>query len=507
MSGVFWFRNSGTFFIGACSTKQVTLPTHTRVIKHFRCTNHGVGISSWITGRTRILRALQALILRSLLLIAVAPAAARAEEPPTITWRQYFGDNQVNVESLAAFDLFLNDEGQVQVLGKRNWGAEVGFVRTYSADGDTSSEVIIGRGTTNPDYRFQVGWRDAAGSTYWTIGTAISNPAHGRLRKVSETGSLQWERISGSGANGEWHGVTGDAEGNVYVTGTTLGSIGGLNAGLTDSTLHKFSNEGQLQWIRQFGGPVFDEARFNAVDASDGVMVAGTTRIPNGDWNVFLTRFTTEGEQSWSRQIGGILRDEVTALNTDSIGNSILATALNIGNQSGPSGSVLGWDTNIHKYSADGTPLWSRVIVSPDGLGSLNVRDIETDRGGNIYLAASLRTNSSRDDGYLFKLNPSGDVLWSFFFDDLKCSTVAVDEAGRIAVAGVFDWRNSDQVPAEKWVAMLQQRPIPEPRGVLPLLIALVVSTAVFWPNSCRRPSPREVFRRQCGRDEYQCCP
>jgi hypothetical protein len=76
-------------------------------------------------------------------------------------------------------------------------------------------------------------------------------------------------------------------------------------------------------------------------------------------------------------------------------------------------------------------------------------------------------------DSHLYKYDPSGTLLWSLFFDDLELRKIAVDDMGRIAVAGLYSSLRVE--PAEKWVGVIRQQAVPEPAGATMVLLASVM--------------------------------
>jgi hypothetical protein len=395
--------------------------------------------------------------------LALIPAQAHAEQPPAIDWLQNFGV-QNGLDAPEILNLVLDDQGQVQLFGKRNRNNEVGYVRTYSPTGTLVSNIDVSSGTANPDHGFRDSWLDANGNTYWTVGAHSFNPGHGRLRKLSPSGALLWERISGSGSDGWWFGVTGDDAGSVYATGQTTGGIGGPNAGLTDSTLHKYSSSGQLQWVRQFGGAGYDTARLIAPDLAGNVVLAGESSIGSSSYHVFLTKFDDQGVQQWNRVLGGP-QSTLDALTADEAGDSFVSQSV------GPFGLT---HVAINKYSPEGRLLWIREIAPPSGGGTFTT-DLTTDSIGNLYVAALSRVRRTINvyDSHLYKYDPSGTLLWSLFFDDLELRKIAVDDMGRIAVAGLYSSLRVE--PAEKWVGLIRQQGVPEPAGATMVLLASVM--------------------------------
>src|SRR5205807_2039892 len=65
--------------------------------------------------------------------------------------------------------------------------------------------------------------------------------------------------------------------GNIYVAGTTPGTLGGANAGAADFFVRKYDAAGAAVWTSQFGTPAGDVAQGIAADVLGNVYVVGRT--------------------------------------------------------------------------------------------------------------------------------------------------------------------------------------------------------------------------------------
>jgi len=95
-----------------------------------------------------------------------------------------------------------------------------------------------------------------------------------------------------------------DKFGNLYMTGTVAGSLGGQHYfGAIDSFLLKFDSAGQQQWVRQFGGKENDLSLGLAL-SSDGYifLTGGSLSLLDGNTNqggfdLFLLKYNTDGKK------------------------------------------------------------------------------------------------------------------------------------------------------------------------------------------------------------------
>lgn len=186
---------------------------------------------------------------------------------------------------------------------------------------------------------------DAAGNVYVTgffsgsatfgSETVVSHgPAYDMfVCKYSAAGDLLWIRTAGGPGFDRGTAVAVDLAGRVYVTGQFTGT-----AQFGERTLHsrgqedvfmlQYSAEGQLVWLKQYGGTGRDAGRALAVDTRNFVFLTGTFEeqarfdlleyTSRGRADVFFTKLTPDGVMYWTYTLQGTGQDEVHSLVYDS---------------------------------------------------------------------------------------------------------------------------------------------------------------------------------------------
>ncbi|MEM9450772.1 MAG: SBBP repeat-containing protein, partial [Cyanobacteria bacterium P01_E01_bin.6] len=71
--------------------------------------------------------------------------------------------------------------------------------------------------------------------------------------------------------------ITIDNKDNIYLTGNTNGNLGGKNSGSFDAWVSKFSSNGRQRWTRQFGTSKLDYATSVTFDGKRSLVVTGFT--------------------------------------------------------------------------------------------------------------------------------------------------------------------------------------------------------------------------------------
>jgi hypothetical protein len=169
---------------------------------------------------------------------------------------------------------------------------------------------------------------DGAGNAYiagYTLGN-LGGPNAGSvdafLARYDASGALLWMRQLGTTESDVCYSVAADDAGNAYITGRTLGSLGGPHAGREDVFLAKFNSSGALLWTRQFGTTESDVGYGVAVDGAGDAYITGSTLGslggPNaGEDDAFLVKYDASGALLKTRQFGTTSEDRGNGVDVD----------------------------------------------------------------------------------------------------------------------------------------------------------------------------------------------
>jgi gliding motility-associated-like protein len=284
----------------------------------------------------------------------------------------------------------------------------------------------------------------------------------------------KWAARTSSSFTNEAYDVETDAMGNSYVCGyfsgetsfsTTISFPDAIGNG--DIFIAKYNSQGEVQWVKTYGGNFSDRAYDLALTPNNELIVCGQfygsmtvgSTILNGNGtskDIFLIKLDNSGNEMWALSEGGNLEDNAYGVATDNDGNVLLTGqfkgAASIGGQvfvsdlnantSQPSN-----DFFISKYDPTGVNLWVKI-----GSASYEERGtaVATDNNNNIILtgqfsdtlnfAGTTIYNNAYNIGFLAKMDPNGNLLW---FNKLQagfCATndVEVNSSNEILVVGDF---------------------------------------------------------------------
>ena len=250
------------------------------------------------------------------------------------------------------------------------------------------------------------------------------------------------------GALEDWtSGVAIDADGSVYLSGGTTGSLSTPNLGDYDALLIKYDASGTLAWIRQLGTPLYDYARDVAVDPSGNVTIVGhgsgdidADGVVEGS-DIFVARYSPAGDLLWVTQTEAPGNDESWDLGVDAAANVVVA-----GQTDGTfTGTVNagGLDYAVLRYTAAGTLDWVRqdgtsadddghsVAVSADGTAFLVG-----------YTGSALETGNANAGGldlFVARYEVDGTRSWIHqrgTATDDAAQDITIDRAGDLWIAG-----------------------------------------------------------------------
>jgi Beta-propeller repeat len=240
--------------------------------------------------------------------------------------------------------------------------------------------------------------------------------------------------------------VATDPDGNVYVVGSTTGSLGGANQGSYDIWTAKYDKQGNQLWIKQFGTPEADlawdiktfvaddgQVNFYLTGSTVGSLAAQSGGQPNeGYQDIWIARFDGEGNLTWIQQnpqpLPGPEIDNSLQIDVDKHGNlyqsGVTVEAL-------PSGSLApvqdySW---VAKYNPAGALQWfnggsafsgagtNPVLESTDQVGFDETYGVAVSTDGSTYATGFTQNNLGGSrigvyDVWLSKFDDQGKQEW-----------------------------------------------------------------------------------------------
>jgi|GEM_PF-784617 len=302
------------------------------------------------------------------------------------------------------------------------------------------------------------------------------------VRKYDDAGNELWTRQFGTSGTDSAFSIAVDETG-VFVTGSTTGAFSGqFSAGGQDAFVRKYDAAGNELWTRQFGTADWDQATSSATDAA-GVYISGFTsatfagQASAGEYDVFLRKYGTDGNELWTRQFGSSSADEAYGIAADTSGVYVAGrTAGTLPNQA----SAGLTDGFVRKYDASGAEVWTRQFGSSSADQVLGVTVGPT----GVYAAGSsegtlpCQVSAGLEDAFLRKFDFGGNAIWTSQFGTAGSDWAAgvhVGDAG-LFVAGF----TTDIFPGQTGGGMWEGQPGP---GGQDAFVAKIVDGST--PQSC----------------------
>ncbi len=392
--------------------------------------------------------------------------------PVSVGWTQQLGTSGNDYSRSVATDsngnVYITGD-TTGSLGGVNQGGTDGWLAKYNTAGTLQWKTQLG--TSGNDYSRSVAI-DSNGNVYITGDTngSLAGVNQGGydawVAKYDSSGNQQWKTQLGSSSDDFSYGVTTDSNGNVYITGSTTGSLGGANQGGTDAWVAKYNSVGNQQWKTQLGSSGNDISRSIAIDSNGNVYISGDTDgslggVNQGATDAWVAKYTNSGSLQWDKPLGTSGFDASNSVATDSNGN-VYITGYTHGSLGGVNQG--GYDAWVAKYDSSGAQLWQSQLGTPV---DENSSGIAIDSNGNVYISGSTYgslggANQGGEDAWAAKYNSVGTQLWETQLGSSGndySSGVAIDSNGNVYVSGYTDgsFGGPNQGAADAWVAKLIQ--------------------------------------------------
>jgi hypothetical protein len=302
------------------------------------------------------------------------------------------------------------------------------------------------------------------------------------ISKTSPSGASLWAERIGGPAKDHATGIAMDREGNVIITGSFHGTadfdpgpdVFPLSAGVAgDGFILKLDENGNFIWAVKITGDGFNEIRSVRTDGTNNIIVTGlfegtadfdptdglSLHSSKGLDDIFLAKYTPDGQLIWVNGIGGPGSDEGRGVTVTLTGNVWVAGHFSESVDFNPkpddaSLTAQGQD-DIFVATYNGQGEYIRALRI-GGNEDEEVNGIHMDAPGNILLTGMFRGNvdfnpstftdflasQGGDDGFVVKLSPSGSFVWARSFggeENDKGIDISADHLGNILVSGSFN--------------------------------------------------------------------
>jgi hypothetical protein len=310
-------------------------------------------------------------------------------------WRKTFGGSDEDY----GYSVQQTTDGGYIIVGE-TWSfgegeCDVYLIKTDSKGNEQWSKTF---GGSDEDYGFSVqqttdGGYIIVGET-WSFGEVECDVY---LIKTDSDGNKGWSKYVGGSGYEVSYSVQQTTDGGYIIFGYT----DSFSEEDFDAYLVKTDSEGEIIWDETYGGSGDDEFIFGQQTTDGGYIMVGDTEIIGSDVNdVYLVKTDSEGNELWSNTFGG---------QKDDFGHSIQETTdggyIIVGDTD--SFGEEDWDVYLIKTDSEGNELWSNTFGGSDDDTGWCVK--QTTDGG--YIIAGETWDDNKDDVavYLIKLAPESE--------------------------------------------------------------------------------------------------
>ena len=293
--------------------------------------------------------------------------------------------------------------------------------------------------------------------------------------------TFEWVKQIGGNNTDVASTITTDLNGNLLVAGHFAGTAdldpgettaSFISNGYTDVFVQKLDADGNLLWVKQFGGVSEEFAHSITTDAVGNVYMTGIFAYTvdfnpgddpaiitaNGDYDTFIIKYDTNGNLQWVKQLGGIENDFGYAIRTDLNGDVYICGFFRETVDFDPGESVYNMTSNgdseayLLKLDTDGDFIWAKQF---GGVLSEYPLALALDADGHVYLTGDFKgtvdfnsgsgdatlISAGNEDIFILKVDGNGDFIWVKQMGGKgvdKGTSISVDAQGNVYTTGHY---------------------------------------------------------------------
>jgi len=215
------------------------------------------------------------------------------------------------------------------------------------------------------------------------------------LIKTDSQGNEEWNKTFGGSNNDSGYSVQQTTDGGYIITGFTES-----DNGYDDVWLIKTDSQGNEEWNKTFSGSKHDRGHSVQQTTDGGYIITGYTESDNG-WNVWLIKTDSQGTEEWSKTFGGSPDDRGYSVQQTTDGGYIIGGGTRFG--------IGDFDVWLIKTDSGGNEEWNKTFR---GSGMDNGNSVQqTTDGGYIITGSTSSFGNGEDDVWLIKTDSEGNTV------------------------------------------------------------------------------------------------
>ena len=244
------------------------------------------------------------------------------------------------------------------------------------------------------------------------------------ILKINPQGGLEWVKTFGGSNYEEAFSIHETNDGGYIVAGPTYS----FGAGSSDFSVLKLNFQGNLEWAKTFGGNDLDFPLSIQQTTDGGYILAGyTASFGAGNYDILVLKLDFQGNLEWVKTFGGNYDEAVWKIQQVSDGGYILAGytySFNANNA----------DILVLKLNFQGNLEWVKTFGGNYDDIARSIQQVSD--GGYILAGYTASFGAGNYDILVLKLDPQGNLEWVKTFggnyEDIACDIQHTSDGGYI---------------------------------------------------------------------------
>ncbi|MFN8417383.1 MAG: S8 family serine peptidase [Cytophagaceae bacterium] len=218
------------------------------------------------------------------------------------------------------------------------------------------------------------------------------------LIKINATGTIQWSKAFGRSGNDYIMNCYQTPDGG-YITSGSSQAVAYSNY---DWIITKLDASGSVVWTKCIGSSLDDGCRRMIVTSDGGYLCAGHSRYRNSNSDALVIKLDASGNIQWSKSYGGAGNEDMYVVSETADGNYILGgftDSFGAGN----------FDVFLSKFDTNGNVLWDKIYGGAQAETILSGQILNTADNGYMFVCTSGSYGAGGNDALIIKTDCNGN--------------------------------------------------------------------------------------------------
>ena len=259
---------------------------------------------------------------------------------------------------------------------------------------------------------------------------------------------IAWQQTLGGAREEHLYDAISTYDYGILLAGSSVSEASGNkkdgSQGDLDYWLWKMTENGKLEWQKNYGGAGNDYLYSVAYTQDSGYILGGSSDSPKSDVkdtdsfgkrDFWIVKLNPRGEMEWQHTYGGSEDDQLTAIRqTDDGGFWVAGTTSSDASGNKKSVAIGNEDLWVLRLDASGNVLWERTIggLRKDACKAMTLSD------QGLWVLAHSNAQTTHGQARVLLLDATGATQHDYFFGDVPTEPagIALTKAGHLVITG-----------------------------------------------------------------------